>query len=148
MKILLSNYFEELRILKHEFENIKKEYDTNKIIYNNNNNNNTLNNTSIGNSSGSSSNNTDLDPFLFFNENKVKNLLLINRFIIKPTYEDLKTTMENTIFNYIDYFNLIYIIVITIFLTTIVIFYILIWLPFQTNLNTTVKFYLSKIVDL
>lgn len=135
MKILLSNYFEELRILKHSFENLKKEYDINNINYTNN----TLNNTSFGNSSGSGGNNKDLDPFLFFNENKVKNLLLIIRFIIKPAYEDLKTTMENTIFNYIDSFNLIYIIVITIFLTTIVIFYVLIWLPFQTNLNTTVN---------
>lgn len=96
------------------------------------NKNNTLNTTMINNFY------SNLDPFSIFNENSIRNIGLVNRFIIRPAYEALKTQLETTINDSINTFKTIYIVILSIFLAIIFIFYLFVWIPFENALNTTV----------
>jgi hypothetical protein len=110
------------------------------ILNNKNNNvmNNNINN-SINNITNIINNYDDnLNPFKIFNEDSIRNLGVINRFIIKPTYEALKNEFENTFNNSIELFKLIYIIILSIFISLIFISYIFLWKPFEQELNSKV----------
>ena len=87
----------------------------------------------------SNANGNKYDPFDYFNENSMRNLGLVNRFIIRPAYETLKLHLENSITTSLDTFKLIYIIVISIFLSGVILIYLFFWRPFENRLNTTVK---------
>lgn len=102
------------------------------------------NNTNTGNSTSADSNNnnpnTNFDPFDIFNQNTIRNIGIVNRFLLRPAYEALKRQLETTINNSINSFKTVYIIVLSIFLAIIFIFYLLVWIPFENALNTTVNF--------
>jgi len=80
----------------------------------------------------------DLNPFKIFNKVSLRNLGIVNRFIIKPTYEAMKNEFENIFNNSIKLFKIIYIIILSIFLSLIFICYLFLWKPFETNLNSKV----------
>ena len=80
---------------------------------------------------------------MIFNENSIRNIGLVNRFIIRPAYEALKTQLETTINDSINVFKLIYIVVLSIFLTSVFCIYLFVWRPFENALNLTVIFFLN-----
>ena len=82
--------------------------------------------------------NSNLDPFSIFNENSIRNIGLVNRFLLRPAYEALKMQLETTINDSINTFKTIYIAVLSIFLAILFIFYLFVWIPFENALNTTV----------
>jgi len=143
----LTNYFEEIRIAKYKYDLLMKEIKTNS--------NNTFNNTLFNspfdkmlidykmNNTGNSTLNSNafdiLDPFSIFNENSIRNIGLVNRFLLRPAYEALKTQLELKINNSINTFQTIYITILSIILAIILIFYLFVWMPFENALNTTVK---------
>lgn len=159
---MLTNYFEEIRIGKYKFnlllEEIKSHTNNtfNNTLYNSpyasDLNNRDINSTTSANNSMNINNNfnstisniaySNLDPFSIFNENSVRNLGLVNRFLIRPSYEALKIQLETTINNSVNTFQLIYIVILSIFLSMILVFYLFVWRPFENALNTTVKKFL------
>jgi len=78
------------------------------------------------------------DPFNIFNENSIRNLGLVNRFIIRPAYEALKLKLENSISDNLKTFRLIYIIIISIFIAGVLFIYLFLWRRFENRLNNTV----------
>lgn len=149
----MTNYFEEIRIGKYKFDLLMKEIKAStKSTFNNTlfnspyastlfsdpNQTNTGNSTSIINNNNNDIPNNNLDPFSIFNENSIRNIGLVNRFLLRPAYEALKTQLETTINDSINTFKTIYIIILSIFLAVIFIFYLFVWIPFENALNTTV----------
>ena len=156
---MLTNYFEEIRREKFSYDLMIKEIIDKNII---NTYNNTLTNWNLlkNNSSlnidididtdiDNGNTNMDLDlnkgeiaddlnPFKIFNKVSLRNLGIVNRFIIKPTYEAMKNEFENIFNNSIKLFKIIYIIILSIFLSLIFICYLFLWKPFETNLNSKV----------
>ncbi len=141
MNILLTNYFEEIRLGKYKYDLLFKDLKKNPKKYFNN----TLINSPYeyyyDNKNITSMNISDLDPFSIFNENSIRNIGLVNRFLLRPAYEALKTKLEATINNSIDTFKMIYIILLSVFLAIILLFYLFVWIPFENALNTTVNNY-------
>lgn len=80
------------------------------------------------------------DTLYIFNENSIRNLGLLNRFMIRPAYEALKQKLESSITNSLNTFRLIYIIVLSIFISGILFIYMFLWRPFENRLNATVIF--------
>jgi len=97
--------------------------------------------TSIYNYNSTASENDSYDPFNIFNENYIRNLGIVNRFIIRPAYETLKSNLENSISNNLNTFKLIYIIVLSVFISGILFVYLFLWRPFENKLNATVKIF-------
>lgn len=85
-------------------------------------------------------NNNLYDPFDIFNENSIRNLGLVNRFMIRPAYEALKLKLETSIIDNLNTFKLIYIIILTIFISAVFFVYLFLWRPFENRLNATVIF--------
>jgi len=81
------------------------------------------------------------DPFNIFNENSMRNLALVNRFIIRPAYEALKLSLETSITDNLNTFRLIYILILSIFISGVLFVYLFLWRPFENRLNTTVIFF-------
>jgi len=144
---LLTNYFEEIRLGKYKYDLLMKDL---KNSFSSNFNNTLFNspyatfsdnapNNNTGNITINNNNNNNIDPFSIFNDNSIRNIGLVNRFLLRPAYEALKTQLETTINNSIDTFKMIYIIILSIFLSIILLFYLFVWRPFENALNTTVK---------
>ena len=91
------------------------------------------------NSSNITLNFSEIDPFNIFNDNSVRNLGIVNRFLIKPAYTALKISLETTINYNINTFKLVYILILSLFLGGTFIMYVFVWRPFENRLNTTVK---------
>ncbi len=114
--------------------------------------NNTLYGTKYDKSKGSGINNknksvnlSELDPIEIFNDNTVRNLGLVNRFLLKPAYTTLKLKLESTINDNVQAFEVIYIVTLSLFLAGIFIFYVFVWRPFENSLNTTVNLFIKII---
>jgi len=82
---------------------------------------------------------SDFDPIEIFNENTVRDLALVNRFLITPVYTSLKENLKATIDNNIKTFQVIYIVVLSWFLGGVFIVYVFIWRPFENSLSSTVN---------
>jgi len=103
----------------------------------------TFNNTLKGSALDSSRPNdavySSVDPFQIFNDASHKNLVILNRFLLRPAYAALKTQLKTSIDNSLNTFQTIYIVVFSIFLSSMVVIYLFIWRPFENGLNQTVK---------
>ena len=80
------------------------------------------------------------NPFSIFNDASHKNLVILNRFLLRPTFLALKNQLKTSINNSLSTFRTIYIIVFSIFFSSLTIIYLFIWRPFENGLNTTVSF--------
>jgi hypothetical protein len=79
------------------------------------------------------------NPFTIFNDASHKNLVILNRFLLRPTFLALKDQLKTSINNSLTMFQTIYIIVFSIFFSSLTIIYLFIWRPFENGLNTTVS---------
>jgi hypothetical protein len=82
---------------------------------------------------------TAYDIFNIFNDDAVRDLGIVNRYLIRPAYEALLLQLQSSIDNSVNTFQLIYIIVFSIFFTSLTFIYLFIWRPFENNLNQTVN---------
>jgi hypothetical protein len=73
-----------------------------------------------------------------FNEKEMLNLNIQFRYIIQPAFESINLSLANYIKDSMQSFNTIYITIFSIFITLLFIFYLVIWRPFENNLNQTV----------
>jgi hypothetical protein len=123
-----------MRYLKFKFDLFVKNSKTN--------NNFTYNNTLYGSDLDPSLKN-DLylqkHPFTIFNDASHKNLVILNKFLLRPTFLALKNQLKASINNSLTMFQTIYIIVFSIFFSSLTIIYLFIWRPFENGLNTTVS---------
>jgi hypothetical protein len=90
-----------------------------------------------------SGNNTVLDSkklIDIFNEKEMLNLNIQFRYIIQPAYESINLSLSNFIKDTMQNFNTIYITIFSIFITLLFFIYLVIWRPFENNLNQTVSF--------
>ena len=74
-----------------------------------------------------------------FNEKEMLNLNIQFRYIIQPAYENINLSLSNYIKDSMQNFNTIYITIFSIFITVLFFIYLLIWRPFENNLNQTVS---------
>lgn len=160
LNIVLTNYFEEIRIGKNKFDLLldilksQTNYKFNNTLYNssfasslkymdgkNNETAVTSSNTTV------TDNNTNiitfntyntLDPFSIFNDNSIRNIGLVNRFLIRPSYEALRSQLETSINSRINSFELTCVVIISTLISFIVIYFFFIWRPFEDALNTSV----------
>ncbi len=103
--------------------------------------NNSLYNSGDANSESSANPNNSIDdihPFKIFNTGTVADLSIINRFIIRPAYKYLTSQLQAGINDSMSSFRLIYIIVFSVYFTLLIVFYLFVWRPFESNLNQTV----------
>jgi hypothetical protein len=103
-------------------------------------NKNTNTNTTINTNLKLITNTNTINPFEIFNDNILRNIGLINIYLLKPVYESLKINFENTMFDSLEFFKLVYIIIISICISGVLFIYIIIWRQFENRLNITVKF--------
>merc|ERR1712032_1603604 len=68
----------------------------------------------------------------------MRNLGIVNRLIIKPTYEVLKDDFENIFNNSLYLFKSIYILILSIFLSLFFVCYLFVWKPFEQNLSDNI----------
>jgi hypothetical protein len=80
------------------------------------------------------------DPFKIYNDNSHRNLAILNRFLIRPTYYALKFQMKTSIDNSVTTFETIYIILLSLFFVSILGLYLIVWRPFENGLNQTVTY--------
>ena len=120
---MLVSYFEEMRLATIKFNDLFKKVKANQ---NNSNSKNTTNNSSKYN------------LFDIFNEHEMLNLNMQFRYIIQPAYEMMLASLSANINSYLTNFNTIYIAMFSIFIVFLFILYILVWRPFEHNLNQTV----------
>ena len=120
---MLVSYFEELRLATIKVNDLFKKVKANQ---NNSNSKNTTNNS------------TKYNLFDIFNEHEMLNLNMQFRYIIQPAYEMMLASLSANINSYLTNFNTIYIAIFTIFIVFLFILYILVWRPFEHNLNQTV----------
>jgi len=85
---------------------------------------------------------SEYDPIEIFNDNTVRNLGLVNRFLIKPAYTELKLKLESTIDENIKTFEVVYTIILSLFMAGVFILYVFVWRPFEDRLNSTVNYFL------
>ena len=125
-----------MRYAKYKFDLMLQKSQKTKHSYNN-----TLRGHSSKDPSVSSDPNYALnDPFEIFNDPSHKNLVILNRFLIRPAYAALKNQLKNSIDSSLNTFQTIYIVVFSIFLTSLVVIYLFVWMPFENGLNQTVKY--------
>ena len=78
------------------------------------------------------------DIFEIFNDPSHLNLVILTRFLLRPAYEALKSQLVTDIDQSITSFETIYIVVFCFYFTFILFLYLLIWRPFENDLNQTV----------
>jgi hypothetical protein len=66
-------------------------------------------------------------------------LVILNRYLLRPAYKALKTQLKTSIDGSMNTFQTIYIVVFSIFLSSLVVIYLFIWRPFENGLNQTVN---------
>lgn len=143
LKILLTNYIEEIRYSKYIYDlfikNRKMKYDK---FYNN-----TLYKSVFYNESEIPTNDVFIenDPFYVFNDQLVRNLGYINVYMIKPSYETILDTFNTGIISYLDLYKLVYICCFIFFYLMSFYFYFTKWRPYEDYLNQTVIFYIIYI---
>ncbi len=94
------------------------------------------------NNKNQSLNLSEFDPFEIFNDNNVRNLGLVNRFLLKNAYTHLKNNLQETIDDNIKTFEIVYIIILSLFLAGVFILYVFVWRPFENSLNISVNYFL------
>jgi hypothetical protein len=137
LNILLAQYYERIRDAKFLFDRLLRDinFSLNPIF------NNTIYNSNLPGSDSISNKNvtiSKLHPFNIFNEEKIQDLSIINRFIIRPAYKNLTDQLETSINSSLESFKLAYIVVFGIYFIGLLSFYIFVWRPFENNLNLTV----------
>ncbi len=117
----MSSYFEEMRLAVIKYNALRRDIKLAEI----------------------SANNSALDSkklIDIFNEKEMLNLNIQFRYIIQPAYESINLSLSNFIKDTMQNFNTIYITIFSIFITLLFIIYLVIWRPFENNLNQTVSF--------
>lgn len=142
--MLLTHYIEEIRRAKFNFDLLLEYSKETKYAYNN---------TEYLSPYDKTPNKTDKsyndhDPFQIFNDNIHRNLVLVDRFIIRPAFEALKTQMQTSIDSSVSTFQTIYIIIFSIFIASLCLFYMFLWRPFENGLNQTVNIFKIMFLDL
>jgi hypothetical protein len=128
----LTQYIEEIRTSKFKFDlMLQNSALNNSYVFNN-----TLYNTTSVTPTPSDL--KQFDPFNIFNDDSVRDLGIVNRYLIRPAYEALLSQLEMSINNSVNTFQLIYVIVFSIFFASLVVIYLFVWRPFENNLNQTV----------
>ncbi len=82
------------------------------------------------------------NPFNIFNDNAHRDLLIVNRYLLRPAYLALKNQMKTSINNSVATFQTIYIVLLSLFFVTMVGIYFVVWRPFENGLNQTVRLFL------
>jgi len=80
-----------------------------------------------------------IDPFQIFNDASHKNLVILNRYLLRPAYVALKNQLKKSIDDSMNFFQTVYIVVFSIFISSLVVIYLFIWRPFENGLNQTVR---------
>jgi len=78
------------------------------------------------------------DPFQIFNDPSHLNLVILNRYLLRPTYIALKNQLKTSINSSMNTFQTIFITVFSLFLTGNLVTYFFVWRPFENSLNQTV----------
>ena len=99
-------------------------------------------NNTLYNINKSKNNYTINDPFQIFNSDRLKNLNFVFRFIIKPSYLNLTSNIQNYIVSTKNVFKIIIIILLAFYLGMITFIYLVIWREFENNLNSKVIKYI------
>lgn len=74
------------------------------------------------------------------NNNRLKNLGIVNMYLIRPAFETLVNTLKTDITNIINSFHQVYVIAFICFFFFLITVYFIIWRPFVNNLDTQVKY--------
>jgi len=86
----------------------------------------------------------DLSNFSIFNESVLKNLNIINLFLLQPAYLTINQSLITNLGDIIKLYSLIFIGFFTLFIVSVLIFYFFDWTPLQNNLDSTVKNFLFR----
>ena len=143
MRIVLGNYFEDIRFVKFDFDAILRILKENKIddkynntIYNINkekekdkNKTKTINDMNLGD---------NIDPFEIFNSERLKNLNIVFKFLIRPSYQNLVFIIKDYTERTKYFFKIFMIILHSFYLGLITFIYFLVWRQFENNLNSKV----------
>lgn len=81
----------------------------------------------------------NFSSFAIFNDIILRNLNIINEFIIKPAYTTINNSLISNMGDIIFLYSLIFIGAFAVFLASVLLFYILDWIPFQNHLDSTVS---------
>jgi hypothetical protein len=147
LKYVLGNYFEDIRFAKFDFDerirNLKEKkinFEFNNTIFNINKNNKYIDKDKIGLNNNNTSLNSfsSFDPFEIFNTDRMKNLNIVFRYLIRPSYQNLVLTLSSYIDNEKNFFRILIIILLSFYLVFVTSIYFTIWRPFENNLNTKV----------
>jgi len=92
------------------------------------------------NEAGVTSDYINNNPFKIFNDNAHRDLLIVNRYLLRPAYIALKNQMETSINNSVAMFQTIYIVLFSLFFVSMVGIYFIVWRPFENGLNQTVRY--------
>ncbi len=145
MRIVLSNYFEDIRFAKFDFDALLRNLKERNITYK-------FNNTLYNVIKERDKNNTNdiYDPFEIFNSERMKNLNIVFRFLIRPSYQNLVIIIKDYIYSTKNFFMISIIILFSFYLGIITFIYFVIWKQFENNLNSKVLlnfyFYLYDII--
>jgi hypothetical protein len=143
LRIVLGNYFEDIRFVKFDFDAILRILKENKIddkynntIYNINkekekdkNKTKTINDMNLGD---------NIDPFEIFNSERLKNLNIVFKFLIRPSYQNLVFIIKDYTERTKYFFKIFMIILHSFYLGLITFIYFLVWRQFENNLNSKV----------
>ncbi len=79
-----------------------------------------------------------LSTFRIFNEIVLRNLNIINLFIIQPAYKEINQSLISNMADILNLYSLIFIGFFTLFIASVLLFYFFDWRPLQNNLDSTV----------
>lgn len=80
----------------------------------------------------------DLSTFSIFNDIVLRNLNIINLFLIQPAYSDINNSLISNMRDILNLYSLLFIGFFTLFIASVLIFYFFDWRPLQDNLDSTV----------
>ena len=82
----------------------------------------------------------NLSSFNIFNDVVIRNLNIMNLYLVKPGYLDLNSSLITNMSDMLSLYSLIFIVAFALFLASVLLFYFFDWRPFQNNLDSTVKY--------
>ena len=131
--VLVSYYIEQCRNQKYNYDQLVLEYYHKGYTFNN-----TLYGTHLENETNSVRFDNALHPFQIFNNVDVLRLSVIRMYYIRPVFDYALTQFHEAITKYWNDVNAIYTVVMIIMLIGIVLFYLIVWRPFENKLNQDV----------
>jgi hypothetical protein len=131
--VLVSYYIEQCRNQKYNYDQLVLEYYHKGYTFNN-----TLYGTHLENETNSVRFDNALHPFQIFNSVDMLRLSVIRMYYIRPVFDYALTQFHEAITKYWNDVNAIYTVVMIIMLIGIVLFYLIVWRPFENKLNQDV----------